>query len=54
VAEGDYLVTITAGGATMKRVVHVERIGVVPEDTNFGGNDDEDDEGGSGEEGDGG
>jgi hypothetical protein len=51
VAEGDYLVTITAGGATMKRVVHVERIGTIPEDSGFGGSNDEDDgeedEGGS-------
>jgi hypothetical protein len=51
VAEGDYLVTITAGGATMKRVVHVERIGTIPEDSGFGGSSDEDDgeedEGGS-------
>ncbi|MDO8500239.1 MAG: hypothetical protein Q7S20_00165 [Gemmatimonadaceae bacterium] len=38
-AEGDYLVTITAGGTTMKRVVHVERIGEIPEDTGFGGDE---------------
>jgi photosystem II stability/assembly factor-like uncharacterized protein len=44
VAEGDYLVTITAGGQTMKRVIHVERIGDIPDDTGFGGSD-EDDEG---------
>jgi hypothetical protein len=44
VPEGDYLVTITANGTTMKRVLHVERIGDIPEDTGFGG-DDEDDEG---------
>ena len=37
VPEGDYLVTITANGMTMKRVVHVERIGDVPEDSGFGG-----------------
>jgi hypothetical protein len=43
VAEGDYLITITAGGTTLKRVLHVERIGEIPEDTGFGG--DEDDEG---------
>jgi photosystem II stability/assembly factor-like uncharacterized protein len=45
VAEGDYLVTITANGTTMKRVIHVERIGDIPEDTGFGG-DDEDEDGG--------
>ena len=44
VPEGDYLVTITANGVTMKRVVHVERIGSLPEDPGFGG-DDEDEEG---------
>ena len=44
VDEGDYLVTITANGVTMKRVVHVERIGSLPEDPGFGG-DDEDEEG---------
>jgi len=44
VAEGDYLVTITANGTTMKRVLHVERIGEIPDDPGFGGND-EDDEG---------
>jgi hypothetical protein len=41
VAEGDYLVTITANGTTMKRVIHVERIGDIPEDTGFGGEDSE-------------
>ncbi len=44
VPEGDYLVTITVNGVTMKRVVHVERIGSLPEDPGFGG-DDEDEEG---------
>ena len=39
VAEGDYLVTITAGGMTMKRVIRVERIGEIPEETGFGGDD---------------
>ncbi|MEO8575637.1 MAG: hypothetical protein ABI556_03005 [Gemmatimonadales bacterium] len=49
VAEGDYLVTITAaGGTTMKRVIHVERIGEIPEDTGFGGDEDEEDEDGGG------
>ncbi|HMA19578.1 MAG TPA: hypothetical protein VKO87_02180, partial [Gemmatimonadaceae bacterium] len=43
VAEGDYLVTITVNGATMKRVVHVERIGDIPEDTGFGGDEDDED-----------
>jgi hypothetical protein len=43
VAEGDYLVTITAGGTTMKRAVHVERIGDLPEDSGFGF-DEEDEE----------
>ncbi len=37
VAEGDYLVTITAGGVTMTRVIHVERLGEIPEDPRFGG-----------------
>jgi len=32
VAEGDYLVTITAGGQTMRRTVHVERTGQLPPD----------------------
>ena len=44
VPEGDYLVTITANGMTMKRVVHVERIGDIPEDSGFGGDDDEEGE----------
>ena len=43
VSEGDYLVTITANGATMKRVVHVERIGDIPEDSGFGGDEDDED-----------
>jgi hypothetical protein len=43
VAEGDYLVTISANGATMKRVVHVERIGDIPEDSGFGGDEDDED-----------
>ncbi|HEY0241884.1 MAG TPA: hypothetical protein VGC52_04415 [Gemmatimonadaceae bacterium] len=33
VPPGDYLVTITVGGATLKRVVRVERIGDIPADT---------------------
>ncbi len=41
VAEGEYLVTITAGGTTMKRVVRVERIGEIPEDPGFGGYEEE-------------
>jgi photosystem II stability/assembly factor-like uncharacterized protein len=41
VPEGDYLVTITANGITMKRVVHVERIGDIPEDSGFGGDEEE-------------
>jgi hypothetical protein len=44
VPEGDYLVTITANGMTMKRVVHVERIGDIPEDSGFGGDEDEEGE----------
>ncbi len=43
VAEGDYLVTITSGGTTMKRVIRVERLGEIPEDFGFGG--EEEDEG---------
>lgn len=39
VPAGDYLVTITGNGATMKRVVHVERIGDIPDDFGFGGDD---------------
>jgi hypothetical protein len=34
-------VTITANGITMKRVVHVERIGDIPEDSGFGGDEEE-------------
>jgi hypothetical protein len=30
---------------TMKRVVHVERIGDIPEDSGFGGDDDDEGEG---------
>jgi hypothetical protein len=41
IAEGDYLVTITVNGVSMKRVVHVERIGDVPEDNGFGGDDED-------------
>ena len=43
-AEGQYLVTITAGGATMTRVIRVERIGEIPEDPGFGGEADEEGE----------
>ena len=39
VPEGDYLVTITANGVTMKRVVRVERIGDIPEDGGFAGDE---------------
>ncbi|MEP6508529.1 MAG: hypothetical protein ABJC63_09915, partial [Gemmatimonadales bacterium] len=45
IAEGDYLVTITANGTTMKRVLHVERIGDIPEDQGFGGDEDDEDGG---------
>ena len=46
VPEGDYLVTITtASGQTLKRVIHVERIGAIPEDTGFFGDDLGDEEG---------
>lgn len=41
VAPGDYLVTVTAGGETMRGVVHVERVSDVADDEGFG----EDDEG---------
>jgi hypothetical protein len=43
VPEGDYLVTITVNGTTMKRALHVERIGEIPEDS-FGFGDNEEDE----------
>ncbi|HUQ98216.1 MAG TPA: hypothetical protein VM166_02110 [Gemmatimonadaceae bacterium] len=49
VEEGDYLVTITANGVTMKRVVHVERTGDVGSDNPFGGDDEEDEDGDGGE-----
>jgi photosystem II stability/assembly factor-like uncharacterized protein len=45
VAEGDYLVTIMANGQTMKRVVHVERVSEVPNDTGGPPDDDEGDGG---------
>ncbi|MBA2708655.1 MAG: hypothetical protein H0U59_12695 [Gemmatimonadaceae bacterium] len=41
VAEGEYLVTITAGGQTMRRTIRVERVGEVPPDPFFGGEDEE-------------
>jgi Sortilin, neurotensin receptor 3, len=41
VPEGDYLVTITANGQTMRRVLHVERVSDIPQDS-FGGDDDDD------------
>ena len=44
VPPGDYLVTITANGMTMKRVVRVERIGDIPEDFGFGGEEEEGEE----------
>ncbi len=37
VAEGEYLVTITVGGNVLKRVVKVERLGDIPAETGFGG-----------------
>jgi hypothetical protein len=40
---GDYMVTITAGGQTMRQVVHVERVSDI---VNFDFGQDEDDEGG--------
>jgi len=40
VEEGDYLVTVTVAGRTMKQVVHVERVGEVGSDDPFGGDDD--------------
>jgi hypothetical protein len=39
VAEGDYLVTITVGGTTLRRVLRVERIGDIPAEQPFGGED---------------
>jgi hypothetical protein len=44
VPEGDYLVTITASGQTMKRVVHVERVSEIREDS-FGPPEEDDDGG---------
>ncbi|HUQ19594.1 MAG TPA: hypothetical protein VM099_08270 [Gemmatimonadaceae bacterium] len=44
VPEGDYLVTITANGQTMKRVLHVDRVSEIPEEP-FGADDEEDDGG---------
>jgi hypothetical protein len=41
VEEGDYLVTITVGGTTLKRVLRVERIGEIPPDQGFGGDEEE-------------
>jgi hypothetical protein len=38
VPPGDYLVTITANGQTMRRVLHVERVSEVREDP-FGGDE---------------
>jgi len=45
VEAGDYLVTINAGGQTMKQVVHVERVGEIV-NTDFGPDTDEEDGGG--------
>ena len=42
---GDYLVTINAGGQTMRQVVHVERVGEIL-NVDFGPDEDVDDEGG--------
>jgi hypothetical protein len=42
VPEGDYVVTITANGQTMKRVLHVERVSEIREDT-FGPEEDDED-----------
>ena len=33
VPPGDYLVTITSGGQTLRRVLHVERVGEIPQET---------------------
>jgi hypothetical protein len=44
VEAGDYLVTINAGGQTMKQVVHVERVGEIV-NTDFGPDGDEEDGG---------
>ena len=50
VEPGEYLVTITAGGQTMRRTVKVERIGEVRDDPGFFGEEDEELEASSGEE----
>lgn len=44
VEPGDYIVTVTVGGRTMKQVVRVERVGEVGNDDPFGGDDDGDEE----------
>ncbi|MBA2688059.1 MAG: hypothetical protein H0U64_08155 [Gemmatimonadaceae bacterium] len=41
VEAGDYLVTITVGGQTLRRAVRVERIGEIREDPGFFGNDED-------------
>ena len=45
VEAGDYMVTINAGGQTMKQVVHVERVGEIV-NTDFGPDGGEEDGGG--------
>ena len=53
VEAGDYLVTITANGHTMRQTVHVERISEIREDSGFfGGDDEEEMEGSGGQSGD--
>lgn len=42
VPEGDYLVTITANGQTMRRILHVERVSEIRENA-FGEEDDDGD-----------
>jgi hypothetical protein len=42
---GDYMVTVIAGGQTMRQVVHVERVGEIL-NVDFGPDQDEDDGGG--------
>jgi hypothetical protein len=39
--EGDYLVTITASGQTMRRVLHVERVSEIPVEPPFGAEEDD-------------
>jgi hypothetical protein len=42
VAEGDYLVTITVGGMALRRTLRIERLGDIPNEPGFGGEEGED------------